>query len=70
MMKKGADGATLIYLDKTSGDLKKLHVPALKFEDYNSVGVEGAEGSGEKMKLVDTTGAGDTFTAAFALKFA
>ena len=39
-------------------ELKRIKTPACKFSDY------------EGLSLVDTTGAGDTFTAAYAVNMA
>mmetsp|Transcript_14956 Transcript_14956/g.20282 ORF Transcript_14956/g.20282 Transcript_14956/m.20282 type:complete len:189 (-) Transcript_14956:67-633(-) len=60
LMKQGGEGSSLLWLEG-SGDeavLCQEQVPALSFSNY------------EGLKLVDTTGAGDTFTAAFAVKYA
>ena len=57
LFKKGAEGSSVIDLDISSPTgMKELDQPSLKFDDY------------PHMSLVDTTGAGDTFTAAFAVK--
>jgi len=62
LMKEGAGGSSLLWLEDRAGEaepvLRKEHVPALNFAEHPD------------KQLVDTTGAGDTFTAAFAVKFA
>ena len=62
LLKQGSIGATLLWVgDEAEGEevdedgLVKLFVPAVKFSDHPGT------------SLVDTTGAGDTFTAAFAV---
>lgn len=60
LMKQGSEGSCLIWLEDKDGSsvLRKEHVPALKFSDYPN------------FKLVDTTCAGDAYSAAFAVKYA
>lgn len=54
LLKKGEFGSALYYLD--NDEMKEIAKPAYKFEDFPN------------LKLVDTTGAGDCFTGAFAVK--
>jgi sugar/nucleoside kinase (ribokinase family) len=56
LLKQGSEGSTLLWLSE--GALQKVHVPALNFDDFDG-----------SRQLVDTTGAGDTLTAAFAVKY-
>ena len=60
LFKLGARGSALVWLDQERNDtpLKRIKVPACKFSDH------------EGLSLVDTTGAGDTFTAAYAVNMA
>lgn len=60
LLKQGAQGSSLLWIEG-SGDEIVLHketVPVVSFREHPDV------------KLVDTTGAGDTYTAAFAVKYA
>lgn len=52
LFKQGEKGATLYY--NKEGMIKSISTPAYDFKDY------------ENLDLVDTTGAGDAFTGAFA----
>jgi sugar/nucleoside kinase (ribokinase family) len=53
LLKQGSKGSTLI--SNKNGVIERDHQAALNFEDHPSY------------KLVDTTGAGDTFTGAYAI---
>ena len=53
LLKQGEHGSTLFYKDNDK--IIEIHKPAFKFEDYPG------------LSLVDTTGAGDCFSAAFAV---
>ena len=56
LFKLGEKGAALIWIDKDDRKkLKSVKIPAKKFSDH------------KELSLVDTTGAGDTFTAAYAV---
>ena len=58
LMKQGPLGSSLFYLkrDNDKVELTKLYCPAMSFDDHPN------------LKLVDTTGAGDTYTAAFGVR--
>ena len=57
LLKKGGQGSSVIDYDISDPTgLKELDCPAVDFANHPN------------MSLVDTTGAGDTFTAAFAVK--
>lgn len=55
LLKKGEFGSAIYYLEP-SGEMKEISKPAYDFKEY------------PELKLVDTTGAGDCFTGAFAVK--
>jgi len=52
-LKQGEHGSTLFY--KENDKIIEIHKAAFKFEDFPG------------LSLVDTTGAGDCFSAAFAV---
>ena len=54
LLKMGEKGSILTWIDKDK-KFKQLKVPALKFSDYDN------------LSLVDTTAAGDTYTAAYSV---
>ena len=58
LFKLGSNGSALVWIDPESKELKRIKVAACRFEDYQG------------LSLVDTTGAGDTFTAAYAVTMA
>lgn len=54
LLKQGEFGSTVFWIE--DGEEKELHLDAYDFKDF------------PQLKLVDTTGAGDCFTGAFAVK--
>ena len=54
LLKKGEFGSSFFFLE--NGIINEIERPAYSFNDY------------PHLKLVDTTGAGDCFTGAFAVK--
>lgn len=56
LLKQGEFGSTIYYYDEEKKEVESLHKPAYDFKDF------------QDLKLVDTTGAGDCFTGAFAVK--
>lgn len=60
LLKLGAKGSTLLWIEGNGEEavLHKESVPVVNFREHSDV------------QLVDTTGAGDTYTAAFAVKYA
>jgi len=57
LLKEGENGATLYFVDENK-KLQSIHKSANSFADHPD------------LKLIDTTGAGDCFTGAFAVKVA
>lgn len=55
LLKQGENGSSIHYKD-SQGEITRVFKPAYSFEDYPSV------------SLIDTTGAGDCFTGAFAVQ--
>ena len=55
LLKKGEYGSAIYYM-KEDGTMDIISKPAVNFDDY------------KHLSLVDTTGAGDCFTGAFAVK--
>lgn len=55
LLKQGEFGSTMFYKGE-DGHVQETHKPAYDFKDF------------PELKLVDTTGAGDCFTGAFAVK--
>ena len=60
LLKQGSKGSTLLWIEGNGEEavLQKESVPVVNFREHPDV------------QLVDTTGAGDTYTAAFAVKYA
>lgn len=56
LLKRGEFGSTIFYNDTETNTIKEVHKDAYDFKDFPN------------LKLVDTTGAGDCFTGAFAVK--
>lgn len=56
LLKQGEFGSTMFYHDVEKNEIGEVHKPAYDFKDFPD------------LKLVDTTGAGDCFTGAFAVK--
>jgi len=58
LFKLGSHGSAMVWIDREKDKLEVLKMPACKFSDY------------KELKKLDTTGAGDTFTAAYAVNMA
>jgi len=56
LLKKGENGASIVRITDKLKELEIIHQPAYSFNDFSD------------LKLVDTTGAGDTFTGGYAVK--
>ncbi len=55
LLKQGELGSTMFYYDQDKQTVQEIHRKAYDFKDFPN------------LKLVDTTGAGDCFTGAFAV---
>jgi ribokinase len=58
VLKMGAEGSVFLKYHKGTTQVDEVFKPAFDFKDFPD------------LKLVDTTGAGDCFTAGFAVKYA
>lgn len=56
VLKMGEYGSALLKYKADTNEIEELHIKAFEFKDY------------PHLKLVDTTGAGDCFSGAFAVK--
>ena len=52
----GAEGSAFLKYHKDTNTVEEVYLPAFEFKNF------------PELKLVDTTGAGDCFTAGFAVK--